>query len=251
MTDRQTEIWERLSRVVDPELDEPVTDLRFVTGVEVAAEGDVRIGFRLPTYWCAANFAYIMADDMRREVASLPWVRDVAVVLDEHMYSEQINHGIAGGHSFRQTFGAEAQEEDVEDVRRIFLVKAFQRRQLALLEVLLAAGHPPAALLGWTMAELERQSATPEAARYEARRDVAGVGGPDRLAFVTPTGLAILPEGLPAHIRALRSVSVNVEFNGSLCRGLLAARYDDEPAAVVEQPGLIDFIRRLPRHRAA
>lgn len=92
---RATEVWCRLAGVDDPELDEPVTDLGFVTGVEVSAEGDVRVGFRLPTYWCAANFAFLMADDMRSAVCALPWVRSVRVELGEHMYAETINRGVA------------------------------------------------------------------------------------------------------------------------------------------------------------
>ena len=35
---RVAEVWDRLASVTDPELDEPVTELRFVTAVEVDAE---------------------------------------------------------------------------------------------------------------------------------------------------------------------------------------------------------------------
>src|ERR1700737_1911473 len=72
---RTAEIWDRLGHVTDPELDESVTDLGFVTSVEVDAMDHVHIQFRLPTYWCAANFAFMMADDMRAAVGALPWVR--------------------------------------------------------------------------------------------------------------------------------------------------------------------------------
>ena len=98
------------------------------------------IGFRLPTYWCAANFAFLMADDMRREVGALPWVTSVTMTLGEHMYADKINHGVAEGRSFQETFGDEADGE-LEELRRTFLVKAFQRRQEALLRHLLAHGH--------------------------------------------------------------------------------------------------------------
>ena len=66
-----------LATVMDPELDESVTELGFITEVELSGEGEVRIGFRLPTYWCAANFAFLMADDMRCAVEALPWVTRV------------------------------------------------------------------------------------------------------------------------------------------------------------------------------
>ena len=67
-SEREADVRRALARVDDPELDEPVTDLRFIERVEIDAAGAVSIGFRLPTYWCAANFAFLMADDMRREV---------------------------------------------------------------------------------------------------------------------------------------------------------------------------------------
>ncbi len=47
----------------------------------------------------------MMADDMRREVAALPWVRGIHLKLDDHMYSEAVNRGMAEGLSFREAFG--------------------------------------------------------------------------------------------------------------------------------------------------
>ena len=61
------------------------------------AENRVHIEFRLPTYWCAANFSFLMADDMRHAVKALAWVDDVSVVLGEHMYADKINAGLAQG----------------------------------------------------------------------------------------------------------------------------------------------------------
>ena len=46
---RAGEVLACLDRVNDPELDESVTGLGFVTGVLVSDDGRVEIGFRLPT----------------------------------------------------------------------------------------------------------------------------------------------------------------------------------------------------------
>lgn len=62
---RHAEIWELLATVVDPELDEPVTDMGFISRIHVDASDCVHVDFRLPTYWCAANFAFLMAWGMR------------------------------------------------------------------------------------------------------------------------------------------------------------------------------------------
>ena len=69
--EREAAVRQALDRVTDPELDEPVTDLRFIERLTIEQDGGVAIGFRLPTYWCAANFAFLMADDMRRAVGAL------------------------------------------------------------------------------------------------------------------------------------------------------------------------------------
>lgn len=229
-----------LATVMDPELDEPVTELGFVTDVELLEEGEVRIGFRLPTYWCAANFAFLMANDMRLAVEALPWVRRVHVQLHEHMYAEAINQGVADGNGFQATFGTAA-EGDLEALRRTFALKAFQRRQAALLEHLLAAGGEAPALVSLDLEELEGLPLLDTEGkrlveRYLARRAVAGGG---TRAFVDTAGEPIAADAVPGHLRDLRRVGVNAEFNGALCRGLLAVRY----GAAELQP--IRIVRRL------
>ena len=116
ITSREREVWERLHTVTDPELDEPVTDLQFVSRADVDAKDCVHIDFRLPTYWCAANFSFLMADDMRRAVQDLPWVKAVNVTLGEHMYADRINAGLKKGLSFQETFGDEA-DGDLDALR--------------------------------------------------------------------------------------------------------------------------------------
>ena len=228
---RQRDVWACLEGVMDPELDESVTELNFVTHVNVDAQSRVHVGFRLPTYWCAANFSFLMADDMRRAVAALDWVAGVDVVLGEHMYADKINAGLERGLSFQETFGDEA-DGDLDGLRGTFLVKAFQRRQAALLHHLLAAGHTPGALVAMSVADLKALDLSAEGAallaRYFGRRGLVGADGPMAVAFVTAEGAPLTADTLPKYIAGLRRVGVNAEFNGALCRGLLAVRFDLE-----------------------
>ena len=85
-----------------------------------------------------------MAADMQREVGLCPGSDRSSVTIGEHMYADKINHGLANRLSFQATFGNEASAE-LDELRRTFLVKAFQRRQEALLRHLLAQGHEPTA----------------------------------------------------------------------------------------------------------
>jgi metal-sulfur cluster biosynthetic enzyme len=241
---RHRQVWDLLATVMDPELDEPVTELRFVTHVDVGADGRVRLGFRLPTYWCAANFSYLMADDMRRAVAALDWVRDVEVTLGEHMYAEKINRGLAKGLSFRETFGDEA-NGDIEGIRRTFLVKAFQRRQAAMLAYLADAGSGPEALVESTIGELQALALDGEGVRlrrrYLDRREVAGAMQPAAPAFVSSEGSKLNAEALAKYRSGLRRIGVSAEFNGELCRGLLAVRFDLETPLRSCRPPAPDF----------
>lgn len=227
---RKAEIWAQLQTVTDPELDEPVTDLEFVTKAEVDALNNVHIEFRLPTYWCAANFSFLMADDMRLAVKQLPWVEKISVVLGEHMYADKINAGLAQGLSFQETFGAEA-DGDLDDLRRIFLVKAFQRRQAALLGHLLDQGMSAELLAPLPLATLVTMSLDEAGARllqrYLERRSVVARSA-ERLAFIDAEGVKLQAETLGVYVRALRRIDVNAEFNSALCRGLLHARFDME-----------------------
>jgi metal-sulfur cluster biosynthetic enzyme len=227
--DRKAEVWRRLQTVTDPELDEPVTELEFVTRADVDADNCVHIEFRLPTYWCAANFSFLMADDMRNAVKELPWVADISVVLGDHMYADQINAGLARGLTFQETFGAEA-DGDLDELRRTFLLKAFQRRQAALLAHLIEAGQHAARLVEMTLDELVVLKVDEAGARlrtrYLERRPI--IADATSRAFVDAEGNPLQAETLSTYVRTLRRVDINAEFNSALCRGLLHARFDME-----------------------
>ncbi len=60
-----------LGAVIDPELDEPITDLGFVRSVTIA-ENDVAVHLRLPTSFCSPNFAYLMCSDAKDVLVALP-----------------------------------------------------------------------------------------------------------------------------------------------------------------------------------
>ena len=70
MTSRER-VLRALDEVIDPELDEPITTLRFVSSVEID-DGAVEVRLRLPTPQCAPNFAFLMAADASAAVRRLP-----------------------------------------------------------------------------------------------------------------------------------------------------------------------------------
>lgn len=261
---RVREVWARLERVTDPELDEPVTALGFIERVAVDSAGGVDIDFRLPTYWCAANFAFLMADDMRCAVGALPWVRAVRPRLRDHMYAEAVNTGVAEGRSFKETFGDLAADEPLDELRETFRKKAFQRRQEAVLLALIGQGLAPEALVDMDVATFDRivisaPAGAAQKPRYrELLMDLGLAYWPEDRAFVGPDGAPLTLAGFDDYVRDLRSVRINMEFNGALCRGLLKARDRAEAEAgeagekgvadaETAEPSLFDFaLGRIP-----
>jgi len=126
-------------------------------------------------------------------------------------------------------------------LRQTFLVKAFQRRQVGLLNHLIGVGHSPETIVGLTQTELGCLPVDDEGEklvrRYLERRAVVGPLRPDVLAFVDAEGARLKTDSLAAYVSSLRRVGVNAEFNSALCRGLLSVRFDLE-TPFVPKPNL-------------
>ena len=215
-------LWAALAKVRDPELDEPLPDLGFVAALE-EDEGRVTAWLRLPTYFCAPNFAYIMAVDAKAAVAAVDGVTDVVIRLIDHHASDEINGGLAAGKDFDETFPGDTAGSGLAEVRLRFDRKAFIARQQEVYRQLTDRGMTPAQILSLTVGELPD---TAEARRYLDRRarvrlDTSG-GAPF---LVDLDGNAVTAETLDRHLIVARTVSVSIEGNASFCRGLLATRY--------------------------
>jgi metal-sulfur cluster biosynthetic enzyme len=225
------QVWARLDLVMDPELDEPLTDMGFIEAVAVTGSGIVDVSFRLPTYWCSPNFAFLMAEGIKREVEALPWVTEAVVTLQDHMAAAEMNAAIKAGASFASVFAELQPDQDLDELREKFDQKAFQRRQEVVIKALKDQGLSVEEIVALPRSDLEATVFTdPEAIRQQARY----------LALLRAKGLAPLPtdpaltdwrgnpltvEGFAAHMGFLRSVRINMEFSGSLCRGLKQSRY--------------------------
>jgi len=210
-----------LNTVRDPELDESLTKLGFVSAVEVDG-ATVRARLRLPTYWCAPNFAYLMAADADSALRSVPGVRRVEVLLDDHFASDEINEGLAERRSFQESFEGLADDE-LDDLRRLFRRKALVARQQKLLRALLDRGVTVEQLGRLRLGDLEP---SPELETYRQRRAELGLDvSPEAPLVVDTDGNPIPAELLEGHLRFARLTRVSIEGNAGFCRGMLATRY--------------------------
>jgi len=247
MAERLEQIWQRLDLVMDPELDEAITELGFVEAVSTDPQGGVEVAFRLPTYWCSPNFAFLMAEGIRREVEVLPWVRQARVQIQDHMAAAEMSETVNAGGLFSDVFDELTESEDLSALREKFDVKAFQRRQEVVIKALLARGLDIPAVIALPLAALQGlRLADPEAEkqrlRYLALLLSKGIASaPSDPALPTYQGAALTEAGFGNYMAQLRAVRINMEFSGSMCRGLKHSRYKElVPGA--EGPTLVDFL---------
>jgi len=217
-----------LTTVRDPELDEPITTLGFVASCVVSGEGRVTVRLRLPTYFCAPNFAFLMVADAYDAVTAVPGVRSGEVILEDHFASDAINAGVAAQAGFAASFDGEAVAE-LGDLRAQFLRKAVMAGTDLVCRPLVAAGVTPAELLVLTLGAVPP---SPELARLRERRIELGLpAGDDAPLLIDPqTGERIDEAAVPLHLRKARVTRAGIEANTSICSGMFRARY---PAKIV------------------
>ena len=213
-----------LATVLDPELDEPITSLGFVADCTVSADGVARVRLRLPTFFCAPNFSFLMVADAHDAVSAVDGVRLAAVALLDHHASTEINAGVAGGLGFAGSFEGEATGE-LHELRAQFLHKAVVAGQDRVARPLVDAGATPVELAALTLGEVPPSA---DKTRLAGRRALLGLPADDAAPLLMhPDGAPVTVEQVPLHLRRARLTRIGIETNGEYCRSLLASRYDD------------------------
>ena len=218
-TPLEVRVWEALGSVMDPELDEPVTTLGFVQEWSVD-DGVARVRLRLPTYFCAPNFVWMMVADAHDALSTVEGVVRVDVGVDDHFATSEI----ALTSDLSTSCGAHADVPDLDELRLTFRRKAYT------------------AALDRVWRQLRRDGAVVEDLGDRCLADVPPSDDRDRLVRcraslglpTEPTSMLLLDEtGEPIStadaelwLRRAQTVRVNIEGNAELCRGLLCSRYE-------------------------
>ncbi|WP_214369299.1 iron-sulfur cluster assembly protein [Pseudonocardia sp. H11422] len=215
-------VWAALETVLDPELDEPITDLDFVEACTVSADGVATIRLRLPTFFCAPNFSFLMVADAYDAVSAVPEVTRAEVTLADHHASTEINGGVAARSGFVGSFAGEAVAE-LDALRAQFLTKAALAGQDRVARPLVDTGMGPEELAELTLGEVPP---SPDLDRLRERRAALGLAhGDDAPLLVHADGSRVTSEQVPLHLRRARLQRVGIETNGEYCKSLLASRY--------------------------
>jgi metal-sulfur cluster biosynthetic enzyme len=220
-----TDALAALATVRDPELDEPITTLGFVASCTVSDDGQAQVRLRLPTFYCAPNFSYLMAADAYDAVTAVPGITAAEVILEDHFASAEINAGVAAQAGFVASFDGEAVAE-LGDLRAQFLRKAVLAGTHQVCRPLVDAGATPSDLVNLTL------GTTPPSEhldRLRKRRTELALPADDTsLLLIDPaTGDPIPEASVPLHLRKARVTQASLDANTSICSGMLEARYPD------------------------
>lgn len=238
-------VTERLDRVDDPELDESIVKLDYLS--DLAIDGSsVTVELVLPTAWCSPAFAWMMATGAHDEIEGLPDVEKCEIRLTDHMHEAEINRGVNEGLAFEDAFPDA--EDGIEEVRRTLDEKARMARQYRAAEALMEAGVESAQIVELRRADVsigDEQAlislvngglVVPIPAEpmteYLTTAEAAGlVTDPTDRLFLTPEGESIPPDEFEMVQHRARLARTNIGGQGSVCAALNEARNGVVPDA--------------------
>jgi metal-sulfur cluster biosynthetic enzyme len=214
-----------LATVRDPELDTPITAMGFVASCVVSCEGRAVVRLRLPTFYCAPNFSYLMAADSYDALMAVPGITAAEIILEDHFAANEINAGVAAQAGFVASFNGEAVAE-LGELRTHFLRKAVLAGTHQVARPLVDAGATPADLVSLTLGEVPPST---DLERLRQRRTDLGLpAGDDAWLLLDPaTGERIPEQSVPLHLRKARVTQASIDANTSICSGMFKARYPD------------------------
>jgi len=220
-------VIDALRTVRDPELDESIVDLGFVTSTTVD-HGSAVVRLRLPTFFCAPNFAFLMVADAHDSVRAVPGISSVEIVLEDHFASDQINAGVSAGAGFVGSFPEHAAGE-LDELRLTFRRKAhtasMERACRSLTERGWSADDLPRATIG------DLPAGAPRDGLVRRRAEIGLATSADSPLLVNDDGTPIPHDQIARRLRMGRTIGVSIEGNTHICRGLLAVRYPESATA--------------------
>lgn len=231
---KEHEINSVLENVLDPELDASVSELGFaqITSIEDTC---VTIEVRLPTFFCSANFAWIMCTDAKVAVEKLSWVTHAKIILLDHFAMKKINHGVQNGLSFDEVFGL-SKVENFEQMRMAFKEKAFAKRQAELIDELRKLKIDRTRICSLSVPQLrllknkggsQKEFSKLLESYLDIRLELFSKDSLPEFAITRLNGSPLEQNELLDYLREVRRISGSILANGEMCRILMKERYSD------------------------
>lgn len=86
----RVQIFDELSRIVDPEINTSITDLELIDEVDIN-DSNIKVDLHLTSPFCPAVFGFKICQDIHDNLLRIDGVNDVKVNVSNHFMAEQIN----------------------------------------------------------------------------------------------------------------------------------------------------------------
>ena len=89
----RVKIFDKLSKIVDPEINVPITELELIDDVDINGD-NVKVDLHLTSPFCPAVFGFKICQDVHDDLLQVDGVNDVKVNVSNHFMAEQINNQV-------------------------------------------------------------------------------------------------------------------------------------------------------------
>ena len=87
------QIFDELTKVVDPEINVSIMELELVDNIDIAGS-EVKIDLHLTSPFCPAIFGFKIAQDVHDNLLKIDGINDVKVNVSNHFMAEAINNQV-------------------------------------------------------------------------------------------------------------------------------------------------------------
>lgn len=92
-TDLRRQIFEELTKIVDPEINVSIMELELVDNIDIAGP-DVKVDLHLTSPFCPAIFGFKIAQDVHDNLLKIDGINDVKINVSNHFMAEAINNQV-------------------------------------------------------------------------------------------------------------------------------------------------------------
>ncbi len=92
-TDLRRQIFDELTKIVDPEINVSIMELELVDNIDIAGS-DVKVDLHLTSPFCPAIFGFKIAQDVHDNLLKIGGINDVKINVSNHFMAEAINNQV-------------------------------------------------------------------------------------------------------------------------------------------------------------
>jgi metal-sulfur cluster biosynthetic enzyme len=92
-TDLRRQIFDELTKIVDPEINVSIMELELIDNIDISGP-EVKVDLHLTSPFCPAIFGFKIAQDVHDNLLKIDGVNDVKLNVSNHFMAEAINNQV-------------------------------------------------------------------------------------------------------------------------------------------------------------